>query len=180
MPRTDGVSCGPVTFLKDNKKPILYLTLHNSDKTLKQLVFPIDLSVLMKDNQKAYSLPHSSLRGQYPWTAGVSCGPVTHVSLLYSLLELLLSWNCLPKIFVCLAGRTLHSENSKSTNEAGKRLRVMNYPDGPLGLFSTFAYRRSSHRCESAAWHKFGLVWLYRSSLSQWGWGGGILLVHMI
>ncbi len=29
MPRTAGVSCGPVIFLKDNKKPILYLTLHN-------------------------------------------------------------------------------------------------------------------------------------------------------
>ncbi len=53
-------------------------------------------------------------------------------------------------------------------------LRVMIDLEGPLSNFSTFAYRGSSHRRKSTAWHLIYMVWLYRS-LSQWV-GRGILL----
>ncbi len=51
------------------------------------------------------------------------------------------------------------------TLQGGGDLRVMIDIEGTLSLFSTFAHRGSSHRRKSAAWHKFDMVWLYRSPI---------------
>ncbi len=43
----------------------------------------------------------------------------------------------------------------------------MIYIEESLSLFSTFACKRSSHRCKSAAWHNLDMVWLYRTPIPE-------------
>ncbi len=67
----------------------------------------------------------------------------------------------------CISRSTVHTIFSQSND----------WSRGPTKLVQYLPYRGSSHRCKSAAWHKFDMFWRY---CLPSGGEGGILLGQMI
>ncbi len=70
--RTSGVSCCAVSLYEKRQKVIIYTSLRG--QCLEHLVFPVDLSVFIKDDKKP--ILYLTKRSM-PRTTGVSCGPVS-------------------------------------------------------------------------------------------------------